>query len=207
MVIKEFLVMKKILMMSAFFTSIACTNVDAMSGYGMPSGYGQPQGMGMGMSGMGMSGMGMGMPGQQQGMQGGYGQPQGMPQQGGVNPLTQDVKDAIMQNVMNNPNLSPDIRGEAAFSVALKVGLNEAVVCITFTPNGQLFRLHTSPRNNGIVTDQAEIQMYNNMMAQAKNSGGSATIQSTIISNGKPEAFVFDVMAIDQTHLVAVRHK
>lgn len=192
--------MKKILAMSTLIAA-SITSVNAgmmpMQSYGGGYGYGQqpqsaaPYGMGAGMNSMGG---------------GGYPQ-QGMPQQGGVNSLTQDVKDSIMQNVMNNPNLSPEIKGEAAFSVALKVGLNEAVVCITFTPNGQMFRLHTSPRNNGIVTDQAEIQMYNNMMTQAKNGGGSATIQATIMSNGKPEAFVFDVMAIDQTHLVAVRHK
>lgn len=182
--------MKKIVMLGAFFTSMACANADMMMG-----GYGMPQQGGYGMPGMPQ--------------QGGYGMPQqqGMPQQGGSNPLTQEVKNSILQNVMNNPNLSPDVKGEAAFSVALRVGLNEAIICLTFGQNGQIFRLHTNPKNNGIVTDQAEIQNYNNMLMQAKNNGGSAAVQASIVSNGQPETFTFDVLAIDQNHLVAVRHK
>jgi hypothetical protein len=212
---KGILMMKKILMMSAVLAAITSTNVDAMSGYGMPSygmqspqgGYGQgaygmssPQG-GYGQS-AGQSAYGMQSP------QNGYGQPaMPTPAQGGVNPLTQDVKNSILQNVMNNPNLSQDIKGEAAFAMALKVSLNEAIICLTFGQNGQIFRLHSNSKNNGLVSDPGEIQNYNNMLAQAKNGNGTATVQSSVISNGQPETFTFDVLAIDANRLVIVRHK
>ncbi|MES2608491.1 MAG: hypothetical protein V4544_07180 [Pseudomonadota bacterium] len=193
--------MKKILMMGAVFLAMTSVNASAMGayGYGMPSGYGQqpqsaaPYGMGVGMNSMGG---------------GGYPQPgipqQGMPSQGGTNALTQDVKNSLSQIA----SLPQDIKGEAAFAIALKVSLNEAVICLTFAQNGQIFRLHSNSRNNGIVTDPGEIQNFNNMLNQAKQSPtGTATVQSSIVSNGQPETFIFDVMAIDPAHLVVVRHK
>ena len=212
---KGILIMKKIFMMGTAFVAMTA-NVGAMSGYGMPqqSGYGMPQQSGYGMrqqSGYGMpqqSGFGMPQQSNSAGQQAqSTSQSKGTSQQGNSNALTQDVKDSILQYVTNNSNLSADVKGEAAFAVALRVSLNEAVICLTFGQNGEIYRLHTNPRNNGLVTDQTEIQNFNNMLTQAKNGGGSATVSSSIVSNGKQETFVFDVLSIDANHLVVVRHK
>lgn len=207
--------MKKIFIMGTVFAAVTCINANAMSGYG----YGMPQ-SGYGMQQQGGYGYGM----QQQS---GYGYPQqsaygygGMQQQRpqtqvlptttsstGAGALTQDVKNAILEKVMNNTAVAADIKGEAAFAVAFGVALNEAIICVTRSQNGTLFRLHSNPKNNGIVTDPGEIQNFNDMFTKAQSSGGTVTVQSSIVSNGKQETFVFDVLAIDANHIVIVRHK
>lgn len=221
--------MKKILILGTVFAAVSSINANAMSGYGyggMPQqsayGYGgMPQQSAYGMQQQSAYGYG-GMPqqsayGMQQ--QGGYGYG-GMQQQrpqsqvlpattssAGAGALTQDVKNAILEKVMNNTAIAADIKGEAAYAVAFGVALNEAIICVTRSQNGTLFRLHSNPRNNGIVTDPGEIQNFNDMFTKAQSGGGTVTIQSSIVSNGKPETFIFDVLAIDANHIVIVRHK
>lgn len=117
--------------------------------------------------------------------------------------FSQDVLSAV-QAVQNDQSVTQDIKGEVAFALAMKVSLDDAIICITRTPNGQLYRLHSVSRNNGLVTDPGEIQNFNDMFMAAQN--GPATVQKTIVSGGKQEMFNFDVVMVDQNHLVASRH-
>jgi hypothetical protein len=112
-----------------------------------------------------------------------------------------------IQTILNNPNLTPELKVETAFAQAQAVKHNEVIITISRQADGTMVRTHTYTEHNGIVRNPDDINLFNNLFAAAQNNNGIASVQATVKSHtGEPEVFTYDVMMVDLNHLVIVRH-